>query len=156
MSKRNIDPGALAYQEGEQAFWAHPLFQPFWQHLHIVRSNQDRLAPGSGWAVVDNRGTIHVHPSARLEPQQWLYVLGHCALHVALGHLRTHPRPREWGVVCCMVVDRWLRDMKLGEPPTKHAAQEWPPTTDEERLLNWVLAEGIPKGFERVGMAGPF
>jgi len=156
MSKRNVDPGALAYLEGTKAFWSHPLFEPFSQHLHIVRANQDRWAPEKGWAVVDSRGTIHVHPSARLESKQWLYVLAHCGLHVALGHVRAHSKPREWGAVCCMVVDRWLRDMKLGEPPPNYAAQERLPTNDEEHLLNWVLAEGIPKDLEEVGMAGPF
>lgn len=156
MSKHSVDSGARAYQEGESAFWVHPLFEPFRHRLHIVRSSQDPHAPDKGWAMVDSRGTIHVHPSARLEAQQWVYVLAHCALHVALGHVREHARPREWGVACCMVVDGWLRDMKLGEPPPGYPTPERLPTHDEARLLNWILAEGIPEHLASVGMAGSF
>lgn len=156
MSRKLADPGQAAYQEGVQAFRSHPLFAPMNHELYLERSPKDVHGPRQGWAVIDDLGRIHAHPTARLQPAQWTYVLAHVALHLALGHLRTHPRQKEWDTVCCVVADRWLRELKIGEPPPDHPLPDQAPSSDEERLLNWVLAQGgIPKDFEGVGMAGP-
>jgi predicted metal-dependent peptidase len=53
------------------------------------------------------------------------------------------------------VVDGWLREMKIGEPPPGYPAPDRIPASDEERLLSRVMAEGMPGDLEGLGTAGP-
>lgn len=155
MSRKRLDPGQQAFQEGLKDFFTHPLFSPFERSLRIVRAQGDSYAPERGWAVISSEGSIHLHPTVRLDAGQWTYVLAHAALHLALGHIREHPHPQAWRAVACATVDRWLRELKIGTPPAGYALPNEVPSADEDRLFNWVLAAGIPKDLDALGMAGP-
>ena len=64
--------------------------------------------PQDGWAWVSARGNIYAHPTRLAAPEEWLFVLAHCLLHLSFGHFQP-PAPRpppgtrlECGVRLCL------------------------------------------------------
>ena len=55
-----------------------------------------RPYPREGGRGSAQTGKIYVHPSRVAEPEEWLYVLAHCPLHLGFGHFQPHDRQREW------------------------------------------------------------
>ena len=45
-------------------------------------------------------GAIHVHHSRRAEPEEWLFVIAHCLLHLALDHFKVKEDPFRWNAAC--------------------------------------------------------
>jgi len=58
-----------------------------------------------------------VHPKRVAEPEEWLYVLAHCLLHLGFGHFQQRFQQREWEAACECVVWQFLAMLKLGTPP---------------------------------------
>ncbi len=92
----------------------HPIFTPLLYRAAVVR-REGNLCPHDGWAVVTSDGQIHIHPTRRARPDEWLYVLAHCLLHLGFGHLQVRERPREWNVACDRYVGKFLAEP--GPPP---------------------------------------
>ena len=63
---------------------------------------------------------IHVHPTRRASPDEWMYVLAHCLLHLGFGHFQEGRRPREWQTACDLFVPAFWRDLKLGRRAGGH------------------------------------
>src|SRR5215813_11915741 len=85
------------FEAGHRALHKHPMFAPLATYMFTYRREaRDNLCPPDGWAVVTANGFVHIHPTRRADPDEWTYVLAHCALHLGFGHLRQHPQPREW------------------------------------------------------------
>jgi len=136
-----------------QAIRRHPLFAPLAFRAEIVRQ-EDNLCPPDGWAVL-GRGSIHAHPTRRGAPEEWIYVLAHCLLHLGFGHYQERPDRREWNTACDCVVAKFLADLKLGRRPAGVELPAGWPALDEDRLYRSFVAEGIPEEFRRLGVAGP-
>lgn len=62
---------------------------------------------------------IYINPYARLDEQEWRFVLAHEYLHGALRHdLRCEGRnPILWNVACDYVINGWLAEMNIGAMP---------------------------------------
>ncbi len=100
----------------------------------IIPQSKQRLGAKTP-AVVDSQGHIYVNQDIFLPAKQWLYIIAHCLLHLAFGHFdavnmpsyekqlsdgttkRTVSfQPFLWNEACDIYVDRFLADLKAGEP----------------------------------------
>lgn len=70
-------------------------------------------------AVDDEAREIYLNPRAGLGAEQLRFVIAHELLHVGLRHqLRCQGRdPYLWNVACDFVVNDWLIEMEIGQPP---------------------------------------
>jgi predicted metal-dependent peptidase len=113
--------------------------------------------PAKGYAIVSREGNIRVNIKHILAPMEWVYILGHCLLHLGLGHFKK-PREqlREWNAACDTFVTRFLQDIKLAPVPyfMSDLPQNLPDS--EEKLYREILVRGnIPEDMLRCGTAGP-
>lgn len=69
--------------------------------------------------VVD--GEIYVNQAAGLSFEEWKFVLAHEYLHAGLQHhSRRQGRDHElWNVACDFVINDWLREMHIGDMPSR-------------------------------------
>ena len=124
-SKSIIDPATRAFNAADRQLHAHPLFAPLISRARIYRG-QSALCPDDAWAVVTDAGGIFVHPTRRAEEQEWVYVLSHCLLHLALSHFKRDRKPLEWNAACDVFVARFLADLKIGRAPEELRAEDLP------------------------------
>jgi len=141
-----LDVAAENFRKGHIALRAHPLFAPLTAGAYIIRQ-KDNLCPDGAWAVVSADGQIHVHPRRRGQPEEWVYVLAHCLLHLGLGQFREHQRPLEWNAACDVAVMRFLAALKLGRAPEGFIPIEDPAVRDEELLYERFCRLGLPPGY---------
>lgn len=141
------------FRAGLELLMRHPMFAPLQAHAWILRE-KGQGCPDNGWAVVTANGVISVHPTRRAEPEEWLYVLAHCLLHLAFGHFQDKPRPHEWNSACDVQVARFLNELKLGKAPREMRMIELP-VGDEERLYEAFCERGLPPGLSELSTAGP-
>lgn len=71
-------------------------------------------------AVDEVLRTIYINPGPRLTEQELRFVIAHEVLHVALRHLprRRGREPFLWNVACDFVINDWLIQMDVGQPPS--------------------------------------
>jgi predicted metal-dependent peptidase len=137
---------------------AHPLFGPLLLRATVSRSEEGPY-PREGWARVEADGTIHVHPKRVAEPEEWLYVLAHCLLHLGFGHFQQRFQQREWETACECVVWQFLSTLKLGTPPEplrnlpELGGAELPART-EETLFRYFCEEGMAADLASYGVTG--
>jgi len=142
------------FAAGEKLAEAHPLLSSLSWHSSINRQ-ENNLCPKDGWAVVTRNGVIHVHPTRRGLPEEWLYVLAHCLLHLGFGHFQERARWREWNAACDCFVNKFLADLKIGRPPEDLLAAIQVPAATEERAYEQFCERGIPAELQIIGTAGP-
>lgn len=151
------DIAARDFAFAVQQLRENPLFQPLLLHAEIVRAHNG-IVPREGFALARNDGTIFVHPTRRLEPEEWQWVLGHALLHLAFEHFRADATPA-WNAACDCVVARFLADCKIGAPPLELNAslQNMPalPAREEATLARRFEQEGIPETFQKIGTGAP-
>ncbi|MCC6441943.1 MAG: peptidase [Armatimonadetes bacterium] len=131
------------------------MFAPLCAHAYIYRQAGNRC-PENGWAAVSGSGQIHVHPTRRGEPEEWMYVLAHCLLHLGFGHFQEHQRAMEWNIACDCFIAKFLFDLKLGRPPGDIAHPAELPAASEEEMYRRFCENGVPEAMRRFGAAGPF
>lgn len=131
----------------------HPMFAPLIWRTFVHRNEYSRCPP-DGWALVASDGSIHAHQSRRAAPEEWIYVLAHCLLHLGLEHFQTRNNPRAWQAACDYVVARFLADMKLGRIPAEMRCRLELPARDEDALYELFDTEGVPAEVGRLGTAG--
>lgn len=44
------------------------------------------------WAYITSSGWLYVNPQRQAAAAEWVYILSHCCLHLALGHIRKENR----------------------------------------------------------------
>jgi hypothetical protein len=136
------------FQRGFGLAATHPLFGALLGHISVVRRD-DTPYPREGWAKVRSDGTVYAHPHRLAEPEEWMYVLAHCALHLGFGHFQLRFRQREWELACECVVWQFLSTLKLGRPPetlrslAPLGSPELPARTEED-LYRYFCAHGLP------------
>lgn len=155
MAKKRVetDPATKQFQQGLEFILLHPMFAPLARHAQWVR-REGNLCPDQGWAVVTTNGQIHVHPKKRAEPQEWVYILAHCLLHLGFGHFQEKERPDLWNAACDLFVAKFLGDMKLGKPPAEMDTGKGYSVKSEEDLYRSFLDRGLPESFYSLGTAG--
>jgi predicted metal-dependent peptidase len=147
------DPATENFEAGVKLVRAHPMLNGLWVHSTVVRREGNRC-PKDGWAVVTLNGVIHLHPRRRGTPEEWLYVLAHCLLHLGFGHFQPRAREREWNAACDFFAGRFLADLKLGRPPEDMLASLEPIAATEDQLYALFCERGMPE-HRAPGTAGP-
>ncbi len=91
----HVDPATAAYLKALGALGQHPIFARllFRATLHRPRRDEGGRCPKDGWALVTSTAEVHVHPTRRAGPDEWVYALAHCLLHLGLGHFAGCERP---------------------------------------------------------------
>jgi len=146
------------FHKGYGLAQAHPLFGPLLLRATVSR-NEEGPYPREGWARVEPDGTIHVHPKRVAEPEEWLYVLAHCLLHLGFGHFQRRFQQREWETACECAVWQFLSTLKLGTPPEplrnlpELGGPELPART-EETLFRYLCEEGMAAGLASYSLTG--
>jgi predicted metal-dependent peptidase len=141
-----LDRATQNWLAGESALYEHPLFAPLASHASITR-REGNLCPKNGWIVVTSEGWLYCHPTRLAEPEEWTCALAHGLLHLGFGHFAAGEgkRPREWTAACCSVVNRLLRELKLGKVPTGLGfLPDGIPTRSEEALYRHFCEVGVP------------
>lgn len=152
--KRATDPATEAFNQGVEKVRAHPIFGPLMWRVSIQR-REGTPYPHNGWAVVNPRGTIYVHPKRRGSADEWAYVIAHCLLHLGLGHFKNVPEPIAWQTACDCFVARFMKDLKFGRPPDEMLVEVDFGSKSEERLYESFVRDGIPPRLAGCGAAGP-
>lgn len=136
--KGKADPNREAFQEGVRLLSEAPGVGRLSDFLW-VRWDDKRPFPREGWASVNPDGEIYGNARKRGTPQEWLYVLAHCALHLALGHFVPEREGDPlWNTACDCVVAKMLSELHVGTPPAEFS---WPipqNVREEERLYQWL------------------
>jgi predicted metal-dependent peptidase len=99
---------------------SYPLLGALAGAFEIVEDAQTCRALGIQIAAVhEGEGRIYLNPEVRLEESEVRFVLAHEFLHAGLGHgARCQDRqPFLWNLACDFVVNGWLIEMGVGEPP---------------------------------------
>lgn len=152
--KPQQDIATRNFEAGLAILDKHPMFSPLLAHAFVYRDKWNNRCPEDGWAVVATHGRIDTHPTRRGEPEEWVYVLAHCLLHLGFGHLKEMERPHEWTAACDLFVARFLADLKLGSPPFDLGQLPDIHAQSEERLYERFRERGIPREARGVGIAG--
>jgi predicted metal-dependent peptidase len=93
------------------------------------------------------------------DPEEWLYVLAHCLLHLGFGHFQPRFQQREWETACECIVWQFLATLKLGAPPPplrnlpELGGPELPART-EETLFRYFCEEGIAADLASYSVTG--
>ena len=153
--KFKIDKAANAFYEGKAQINQHPLFEPLMLHTCIVR-DEGNLCPEQAWAVLTTSGDIHPHPKRLAKPENWVYVIAHCLLHLGFEHTKDIPlQSREWVAACDYIVGRFLATLKLGQPPEDFIMPQTNYPGDEKALFSLFCETGIPTDIRHCGVATP-
>ncbi len=149
---------AVQFERGLSNLRQHPLFSALAMHAEFIRRNDSNHngVPREGFCVVRADGQIRVHPTRRVEPSEWEYVLAHALLHLAFDHFHAHNTP-EWNAACDCVVARFLADIKVGTAPIDilpHSQFPPLPAREEESLAARFREGGIPPHLAQLGTAG--
>lgn len=155
--KRKPTPKATAqFHAGYALAQGHALLWPMLSRASVIRSPESPY-PREGWAKVTADGAIYVHPTRLGEPEEWLYVLAHCVLHLGFGHFEHRFQQREWDLACECVVWQFLATLKLGKPPEMLRGLPDLPASTEEALFRYFCERGIPADLPSYSLTGtPF
>ncbi|MBI1822193.1 MAG: peptidase [Nitrospirae bacterium] len=152
---KKIDPATQSYLEGVSRLEQHPIFAPLFFSIRSIR-NERSAFPHHGWAIVSDTGTIHVNPKRKAAPDEWLYVLSHCLLHLGFGHFQPQANPYAWNVACDLFIYKFLKELKIGKPPeTAPPNLEGLPLQSERDLYGYFLERGVPDPLKTVGVGDP-
>ena len=77
-----------------------------------------------------------------LTPEEWLFTIAHCELHLVFGHFDADKIPadcdlRLWNTACDIYVTKFLVEAKIGEP-TCQIDSYTGPTKDEESIYEYL------------------
>jgi predicted metal-dependent peptidase len=107
---------------------------------------------------------IHLNAQRRYTAREWLWLIAHARLHIALGHpwdvRRSSEQPIPHAVARCLVVDDLLVELGIGTPPAvdgRAPVREQLPERDVDRLVQRLQADGIPERWMGLGgvIGGP-
>ncbi len=136
--QKKPNPAQEAFQAGCGLVKQNPVLGPLLERADVQFHDGYPMAR-EDWAWVASNGLICANSHRRAEPQQWAYVIAHCLLHLALGHIR---EDREgdplWNAACDCVSARYLADLHIGTPPGELNSPLPPNAREEEKLYRWL------------------
>lgn len=158
--KEKEDPNLIQLMNGIHILEEHDVFRHLIFHnLRVVGRNElGKKTPASSNA----NGTILVNKNVALSPKQWAYAIAHCVLHNCFGHYDEDKVPgyfeedesgkkikkvrfnkRLWNIACDIYVDRFLHDIRLGEPLNQSPVGAIPFSImeDEHKIYEFLLRE---------------
>ncbi len=119
----------------------HPLFKLLDGDIYLKPKH---LNGKNSAATVDKKGDIYVNTSAKLNANEWAYVLAHCLLHLAFGHFDNENIPYDennefntllWNKACDIYIARFLEDIKFGTPICDDPAIHYSIKLNEEKKI---------------------
>ena len=106
--------------------------------MRVVKVHRDDHYPmaRADWAYVTSDGNIYLNPHRDAPPQEWMYVIAHCLLHLGLDHLREDRMGDPlWNTACDLVVTRFLSENRIGRAPASFDRPLPLPAKTEEDTL---------------------
>lgn len=138
MKRRKQNPAEEAFRAGCGIVAAHPVLGSLLAKA-AVRFDDGYPMAKPDWAWVDSCGTIFANCHRRAAPEEWAYVLAHCLLHLALGHIREDRADDPvWNAACDCAAARYLADLRIGTPPPELTAPLRSNVREEETLYVWL------------------
>ena len=114
-----------------------------------------RLAPGPRLrpaSTTAGRRSSCNRAGARLDPDEWVWVVAHLLLHLGLGHLADdRRRDAAADAAACLEVNRFLRESRVGREPIPLPAELPAPATRR----CWPSGGGTRRARPSSGTAGP-
>lgn len=141
---------------GIQLIDTHPLFGQLYSRITYRGKNaMGKDTP----AIVDSDGYIYVNKDVYMSPKQWAYAIAHCELHLAFGHFDDENMPGYeivdengikskklsfnkflWNEACDIYINRFLTDIKFGEPLYSVLESPMPGNlSDELSIYNYLV-----------------
>ncbi|MEV6969075.1 hypothetical protein AB0M47_28565 [Hamadaea sp. NPDC051192] len=152
-----VDPREESFLAGVRLFRGQAVFEAM-NHgrprsVLVEYAEDAELSRARGFAAVRDDGHIVANRYADLTPDEWLWVLTHCALHLGFGHTASGrtPSPAEQ-TAACLVVARFQTQLRLGTPPIDIPTPL--PAADEHALAERWRFDGVPEGFRVLGTGG--
>ena len=152
--QKKPNPAQEAIQAGCRLVKHNPVLGPLLERAE-TRFDDSYPMAREDWAWVDANGTIYANSHRRAAPQEWAYVLAHCLLHLALGHIR-EDRDGDplWNAACDCVTARYLADLHIGSAPGELSAPLPSNAREEEKLYLWLKEHRDPAYFCFSTMSG--
>ena len=139
------------FRQGCDMVKYHPIFSHLYSYAHLMQ-REEMPYPKDGLMTVAARGTIYCHPTRRAAPEHWARALGHCLLHLGMGHFGQKEQPILWNLACDLVVEKFLNDLKFGLPWYNAVLPEG--ITEEKKLYEHFLEMGAGPKYRGFGTAG--
>jgi predicted metal-dependent peptidase len=153
--KNKLDPATRNFQDAVVILEKHPIFAPLIYSARVIRAERSHY-PEKGWAVVTAAGAIYCHPKRKADPDEWVYVLAHCLLHLGFGHFVRQLNAFAWNVACDVFIYRFLKELKTGKaPPEFHFHLEGLPMQSEHDLYRYLAENGVPDHLKQTGTGDP-
>ena len=148
------NPAQEAFRAGQGLVKQNPVLGPLIERAVLCFDDSYPMAR-EDWAWVASNGYIYANSHRRALPGEWAYVLAHCLLHLALGHIREDREGDSlWNAACDCVTARYLADLHIGTPPRELADPLPSNTREEEKLYFWLKEHKDPACFHFSTMSG--
>ncbi len=156
-AKAKVDPWRAELMKAWHATATHPLFRVYRSFLE--EADDGELANDT-WAIVTDDGDVRYHPKRRAPAEEWMWVFAHLLLHLGFGHADPRvcapkdvdgdlPHPA-YHAACCLVVERFLRTLKIGRCPWPPLPAELPDNDEVTLSAQWRRL-AVPAQFEPPG-----
>jgi predicted metal-dependent peptidase len=143
--KENIPIGYRNLEAGYSLISGNPLFGKLGGDI-IPKSSH--LSGKGSMACVSKTGNINVNSSAKLNAEEWSYVLAHNLLHLAFGHFDSDKIPDDipfipalWNKACDLYIAQFLKDIAFGESVIPDPAAEYKIKLNDEQKIYAYLFE---------------
>lgn len=121
-------------------------------------------------------GVIILNKQISLAPKQWAFAIAHCILHNCFGHYDIDKVPgyvmedesgkkikkarfnvKLWNIACDIYVDRFLHDIKFGEPVNRSPVGAIPLSImeDEYKIYDYLVRENWDENNNIYGVGSP-
>ena len=118
---------------------AHPLFSRLKGDIYIKSSH---LSGSGAIACVTRSGDVYVNVQAKINSDEWAYVMAHNLLHHALGHFDSNNIPADkefdpyiWNMACDIYLTRFLDDAGFGYSIFNNPANQYHVKLDSETKI---------------------
>ncbi len=152
--RQAVNPALEAFQAGCGLVMQNPVLGPLIKEASVHFDDSYPMAR-TDWAWITSDGDLYANSHRRASPQEWAYVVAHCLLHLALGHIQEdRDGDPVWNAACDCVAARYLSDLRIGTPPEELMGPLPPHAREEEALYHWLLEHGDRADFHFSTMSG--
>ena len=182
--KEKISRTEAALRSGLEIVRDKPPFGDMIYHYTISFRDKTRMGKNTP-ALATATGDIWLNKDYDLRPNQWVYVIAHCMLHMIFGHFDAENMPgyeqdkdgnvvseqhfdaKTWNHACDIYIANFLNGLKYGEPLTNRDIREFVQGPgDEKRIYEYLLEHpklnevsmfgtGAEDGLDMIGLDKP-
>ena len=158
--KEREDPNLVQLRKGIDLVYENEVFSHFAAY-YLKTTGKGEIGKKTP-ACSKADGTILVNKQISLAPKQWAFAIAHCILHNCFGHYdldkvpgymvedasgkkikKASFNPKLWNIACDIYVDRFLHDIKFGEPLNQSPVGTIPFSImeDEYKIYDYLVRE---------------